>query len=176
MCMDDNPANYSSKLVPAACLEQTTWFTGPAILHKPSMQQKPPHSVDSVNLGVDVDICPQGRSLHRTFSKVLQLWCSCTRHIITDSHHNISQVWRPQIKDIRKLSSDLCQRSICLSLRADVQKAHSVPHTALTEARRGVCRLLGIILDLKRPLFWRLFGMLSFPVRYREMVKVFHLM
>lgn len=161
MCMDDNPANYSSKLVPAARLTQPTWFTGPAVLHKPSMQQEPPHSVDFFNLGVDVEICPQVRPLHRMLSNVLRLWYSRTMHIITDSHRKSSQVRRPRIKDIQKLSSDLCQRSICFSL-----KAHSVPTHALTEARRGVCRLLGIILDLKRPLFWRLFGMLSFPVSY----------
>ncbi len=33
---EDNPADHASRSVPASQLTKTTWFTGPAFLHKPN--------------------------------------------------------------------------------------------------------------------------------------------
>lgn len=62
VCTEDNPADHASRSVPASHLAQTTWFTGPTSLFKPSNTPEPVRSFDLVEPELDVEIRPQVRS------------------------------------------------------------------------------------------------------------------
>ncbi len=39
VCTEENPADHASRSLPASCLAQTSWFTGPSFLHQPPAEK-----------------------------------------------------------------------------------------------------------------------------------------
>ncbi len=57
---EDNPADHASRSVPASQLTKTTWFTGPAFLHKPNPSDTDTSRMfDLVNPESDMEIRPE---------------------------------------------------------------------------------------------------------------------
>ncbi|XP_030209647.1 uncharacterized protein LOC115541880 [Gadus morhua] len=57
---EDNPADHASRSVPASKLTQTTWFTGPAFLHKQRLpEEETSQTFGLVNPESDSDIRPE---------------------------------------------------------------------------------------------------------------------
>ncbi|XP_054867909.1 uncharacterized protein LOC129347292 [Amphiprion ocellaris] len=85
---DDNPADHASRSVPAAYLSQTTWFTGPAFLHKPKLgPENTSETFELVNPETDTEI----RAEVSSYLTQTQEKCFATRFQRFSSMHSLTR-------------------------------------------------------------------------------------